>query len=417
MEKFTQEFLKKKQNNKNMQGKRILIGITGGIAAYKIAFLIRILKKSGAEVKCIMTPASSDFISPLVVSTLTENPVGIEFWNKDDGSWNNHVEYGLWADVFVIAPLTANSLSKMANGASDNLLLATYLSMKSKTIVAPAMDLDMYAHPTTKRNLIQLEKDGVLIIPAESGELASGLDGEGRMAEPETIGIHVQEYFDSLNDDTFKGKKVLITAGPTFESIDPVRFIGNHSSGKMGFALARKFLLLGAEVKLISGPTKLSISDPKLNLMNVSTAEEMLSAVKDHWSECDYGVFSAAVADYRPKDISKQKIKKSEDSMTVDFVKNPDILKWAGENKKKNQVLVGFALETNDVEVNARLKIKKKNLNFIVMNTLEDSGAGFGVDTNKISILDDHNNLEHFELKSKDDVAFDITSFLKKYIS
>ena len=400
-----------------MQGKRILIGITGGIAAYKIAFLIRILKKSGAEVKCIMTPASSDFISPLVVSTLSENPVGIEFWNKNDGSWNNHVEYGLWADVFVIAPLTANTLSKMANGACDNLLLATYLSMKSNTIVVPAMDLDMYAHPTTKRNIKQLENDGVLVIPAESGELASGLEGEGRMSEPETIGMYIQTYFDSSKDDTFKGRKILITAGPTYESIDPVRYIGNHSSGKMGYALARSFLSLGAEVKLVSGPTKLSITDPKLDLINVSTAEEMLSAVKEHWSTCDYGIFSAAVADYRPKNISNQKIKKSEDSITVDFIKNPDILKWAGDNKKTNQVLIGFALETNDLEVNARKKLEKKNLNFIVMNTLEDSGAGFGVDTNKISILDDNNNLEHFELKSKDDVSLDIALFLKKYIS
>lgn len=400
-----------------MQGKRILIGITGGIAAYKIAFLIRILKKSGAEVKCIMTPASSDFISPLVVSTLSENPVGIEFWNKNDGSWNNHVEYGLWADVFVIAPLTANTLSKMANGACDNLLLATYLSMKSNTIVVPAMDLDMYAHPTTKRNIKQLENDGVLVIPAESGELASGLEGEGRMSEPETIGMYIQTYFDSSKDDTFKGRKILITAGPTYESIDPVRYIGNHSSGKMGYALARSFLSLGAEVKLVSGPTKLSITDPKLDLINVSTAEEMLIAVKEHWSTCDYGIFSAAVADYRPKNISNQKIKKSEDSITVDFIKNPDILKWAGDNKKTNQVLIGFALETNDLEVNARKKLEKKNLNFIVMNTLEDSGAGFGVDTNKISILDDNNNLEHFELKSKDDVSLDIALFLKKYIS
>jgi len=399
-----------------MQGKRILLGITGGIAAYKIAFLIRLLKKSGAEVKCIMTPASSDFISPLVVSTLSENPVGIEFWNKEDGTWNNHVDYGLWADIFVIAPLTANTLSKMATGSCDNLLLATYLSMKSNTIVAPAMDLDMYAHPTTARNLTQLETDGVEIIPAEDGELASGLKGTGRMAEPETIFTKIEAFFDAKKDPKIKGKKVVITAGPTYENIDPVRFIGNHSSGKMGFAIAEKFLADGAEVVLVSGPTKLSLESPRLKLVRVHSADEMLAAVQTEWDSCDFGVFSAAVADYRPAEMADQKIKKSEDEMSIRLVKNPDILKWAGDNKK-NQVLVGFALETNDLERNARKKLEKKNLNFIVMNTLMDSGAGFGHDTNKISILDDHNNFKSFELKSKKEVAKDIVDYLKNYSS
>lgn len=397
-----------------MQGKRILLGITGGIAAYKIAFLIRLLKKSGAEVKCIMTPASSDFISPLVVSTLSGNPVGIEFWNKQDGSWNNHVEYGLWADLFVIAPLTANTLSKMASGSCDNLLLATFLSMKTKTIAAPAMDLDMYAHPTTARNLSQLEADGIALIPAEDGELASGLEGTGRMAEPETIFAHIEEYFESKKDPKIKGKKVIITAGPTYENIDPVRFIGNHSSGKMGFAIAEKFLADGAEVILVAGPTKLKLEDPNLTLIRVRSAEEMLAAVQKEWESCDFGVFSAAVADYRPADVASEKIKKSENEMTIRLIKNPDILLWAGENKTK-QVLIGFALETNDLELNAQKKLNKKNLNFIVMNTLMDSGAGFGYDTNKISILDDRNNFKSFELKSKKEVAKDIIDYLKNY--
>lgn len=393
-----------------MRNKRILIGITGGIAAYKIAFLIRSLKKSGAEVKCIMTPASCDFISPLVVATLSENPVGIEFWNKSDGTWNNHVDYGLWADVFVIAPATANSLAKMANGNCDNLLLATYLSMKSKTIVAPAMDLDMYAHPTTIRNINQLIDDGVLVIPAESGELASGLVGEGRMAEPETIAQFIDAFFNQ--NDSLKGQKVLVTAGPTYEAIDPVRFIGNHSSGKMGFALANELLLSGAEVVLVSGPTTQELKHPNLKIIQVTSADEMFNAVESHWSTMNAGIFSAAVADYKPVSVSKQKIKKASDELSLDLVKNKDILAWAGANKNSNQLLAGFALETNNLEENGRGKLQKKNLDFIVLNTLEDKGAGFKGDTNKVSILDVHNKLVSFELKSKADVAKDIVAFL-----
>ncbi len=393
-----------------MRNKRILIGITGGIAAYKIAFLIRSLKKSGAEVKCIMTPASCDFISPLVVATLSENPVGIEFWNKSDGTWNNHVDYGLWADVFVIAPATANSLAKMANGNCDNLLLATYLSMKSKTIVAPAMDLDMYAHPTTIRNLNQLIEDGVLVIPAENGELASGLIGEGRMAEPETIVQFIYSYFKQ--NDLLQGKKILITAGPTYEAIDPVRFIGNHSSGKMGFAIANELLLSGAEVVLISGPTTQQLEHLNLKTIHVTSADEMFEAVKSNWTSMDAGIFSAAVADYKPASVSQQKIKKSNEEPNLNLVKNQDILAWAGANKQKNQLLIGFALETNNLEENGRAKLIKKNLDFIVLNTLEDKGAGFKGDTNKVSILDVHNNLVSFELKSKSDVASDIVAYL-----
>jgi phosphopantothenoylcysteine decarboxylase/phosphopantothenate--cysteine ligase len=401
-----------------MQGKRILLGITGGIAAYKIAFLVRLLKKSGAEVKCILTPASSDFISPLVLATLSENPVGIEFWDKKTGVWTNHVEYGLWADVFLIAPLTANSLAKLANGSCDNLLLATYLSMKGQTIVAPAMDLDMYAHPATKRNLEQLYKDNVRVIPAESGQLASGLEGEGRMAEPETIFAALQEFFSTHSDALqLQGKKILITAGPTYEAIDPVRFIGNYSSGKMGFEIAKDCLRKGAVVVLVCGPTKEVLSHPNVTLMPVQSAEEMLEIVQSEWNNCDYGIFSAAVADYRPKDKISQKIKKSGDSLTLELVKNPDILAWAGENKQESQILVGFALETNNLLENSKDKLKRKNLNLIVMNTLEDKGAGFAGDTNKISILDNHNNFTSFELKSKSEVATDIVEYMINYNS
>ena len=399
-----------------MQGKRILLGITGGIAAYKIAFLIRILKKRGAEVKCIMTPASSDFISPLVVATLSENPVGIEFWDKKTGVWTNHVDYGLWADVFVVAPLTANTLAKMAAGVCDNLFLATYLSMKCPTIVAPAMDLDMYAHPTTHRNLDQLIRDGVTIIPAESGQLASGLEGEGRMAEPETIVEAIDRFFNKTEaTKALNGQKVLITAGPTYEAIDPVRFIGNHSSGKMGFALAQACLNQGAEVVLISGPTQETLSHPNLTCISIVSAEELFAQVKEFWETCSIGIFSAAVADYRPEVKVDQKIKKSEEHVQLTLVKNPDVLSWAGSVKNETQLLIGFALETSNLLENATNKLNRKNLDIIVMNTLEDKGAGFGHATNKIALLDAHNNFTKFELKSKFAVAKDIVSYLINY--
>lgn len=399
-----------------MRNKRILLGITGGIAAYKIASLIRLLIKEGAEVKCIMTPASCDFISPLVVSTLSKNPVGVEFWNKKDGTWNNHVEYGLWADLFVIAPCTANTLSKMATGSCDNLLLATYLSMKGKTMIAPAMDLDMFAHPTTKRNLEVLKHDGVIVLPTESGELASGLIGEGRMLEPEGILEKVKFFFQSNTPQDLVGKKVLMTVGPTYEAIDPVRFIGNHSSGKMGYAIAEELLLRGADVILISGPTKLSLEHPNLTVLKVNSAMEMMTKVEEEWQNSDHGIFAAAVADYRPKTAADKKIKReSAGDISIELVQNPDILKWAGTQKKENQVLVGFALETNDAENHAKAKLEKKNLDFIVLNSLSDKGAGFAVDTNKISIMDRHNNLTKFELKSKTDVARDIVDYLINY--
>jgi phosphopantothenoylcysteine decarboxylase/phosphopantothenate--cysteine ligase len=399
-----------------MRGKRILLGITGGIAAYKIAFLIRLLKKSGAEVKCIMTPASSDFISPVVVSTLSENPVGIEFWDKNDGTWNNHVEYGLWADLFIIAPLTANTLSKIANGSCDNLLLATYLSMRAKTLVAPAMDLDMYAHATTQRNLKQLENDGVHVIPAESGALASGLEGEGRMAEPEIILASIEYHLNRAFEAILDRRSVLITAGPTFEALDPVRFIGNHSSGKMGYRIADELSSMGAEVILISGPTQQKVRNRDIEVIQVSTADQMFKEVQKLWPMSDFGIFSAAVADYKPKEQEIKKIKKNKEELSIDLVRNPDILKWAGDHKSNQQTLVGFALETNDLLENGRKKLISKNLDFIVLNTLQDKGAGFGVDTNKISILDSHNNLEEFELKPKAEVAKDIVSYLKTYL-
>ncbi len=399
-----------------MRGKRILLGITGGIAAYKIAFLIRLLKKSGAEVKCIMTPASSDFISPVVVSTLSENPVGIEFWDKNDETWNNHVEYGLWADLFIIAPLTANTLSKMANGSCDNLLLATYLSMRAKTLVAPAMDLDMYAHATTQRNLKQLENDGVHVIPAESGALASGLEGEGRMAEPEIILASIEYHLNRAFEAILDRRSVLITAGPTFEALDPVRFIGNHSSGKMGYRIADELSSMGAEVILISGPTQQKVRNRDIEVIQVSTADQMFKEVQKLWPMSDFGIFSAAVADYKPKEQEIKKIKKNKEELSIDLVRNPDILKWAGDHKSNQQTLVGFALETNDLLENGRKKLISKNLDFIVLNTLQDKGAGFGVDTNKISILDSHNNLEEFELKPKAEVAKDIVSYLKTYL-
>ncbi len=396
-----------------MQNKRILLGITGGIAAYKIAFLIRLLKKEGAEVKCIMTPASCDFISPLVVATLSDNPVGIEFWNKADGSWTNHVEYGLWADLFVVAPATANTLAKMANGSCDNLLLATYLSNKSKTMIAPAMDLDMYAHPTTKRNLDQLQQDGVKIIPAEAGFLASGLEGEGRLAEPETILNAIKQELTAT--DELLGKTILVTAGPTYEAIDPVRFIGNHSSGKMGFSIAETLANKGAKVILISGPTNLTTSNPSIELEKIVSAKELLERVQTHWSTVDGGIFSAAVADYRPKDIEQQKIKKKEEELTLHLIKNPDILKWAGENKSDKQTLVGFALETTDSLTFGKEKLNKKNLDFIVINSPISGKTGFGSETNEVTILDRNNKMTNFELKSKSHVAEDIVNYYINY--
>ena len=392
---------------------RIIIGISGGIAAYKIPFLIRLLKKSGAEVKCILTPSAVDFISPIVVSALSNEPVGIDFWNKETGEWNNHVAYGEWADLLVIAPATANTIAKMATGACDNLLLATYLSMRNKTLVVPAMDLDMYKHPSFLRNIEQLTKDGVTILPASEGELASGLFGQGRMEEPEIILRKIQEILKTKTP--LLGKTVLITAGPTHEAIDPVRFIGNSSSGKMGFALAETAISLGAKVVLISGPTNCTLTHDALEIIHVTTADEMLAEVKSKWEACSMGIFSAAVADYKPAKASDTKIKKVDDVLHIELVKNPDIVSWASDNKKENQLTIGFALETNNEKENALEKLSKKNMNIIILNSLNEKGAGFEKDTNKITIFDSKGDTKIFDLKHKKSVAIDIFDYIIEY--
>ena len=399
-----------------MYGKRILLGISGGIAAYKIAYLIRLLKNQGAEVKCVMTPSASDFISPLVVSTLSENPVAIEFWNKESGLWTNHVELALWADLYIIAPATANTIAKMANGICDNLLLACYYSSKSKTIVAPAMDLDMYQHPTFKRNLQQLISDNVLVIPATNGSLASGLEGEGRMEEPENILRFIQINFPFSAIELSSKKKILITAGPSYEAIDPVRFIGNHSSGKMGFALAEICLAKAWEVTLICGPTNLDLAHPNLTIIPVFSAEEMLLAVQENWKNADIGIFSAAVSDYRPEKIESQKIKKTEKTINLQLLKNPDIISWASENRGAKQFVVGFALETNNALEFALNKLESKKMDMIVLNSMEDKDAGFKKETNKITILDKNKVKYAFPAKSKREVANDIIDTILKLI-
>ena len=399
-----------------MYGKRILLGISGGIAAYKIAYLIRLLKNLGAEVKCVMTPSASDFISPLVVSTLSQNPVSIEFWNKESGLWTNHVELALWADLYIIAPATANTIAKMANGICDNLLLACYYSSKSKTIIAPAMDLDMYQHPTFKRNLKQLISDNVLVIPATNGSLASGLEGEGRMEEPENILRFIQINFPFSAKELSSKKKILITAGPSYEAIDPVRFIGNHSSGKMGFALAEICLAKAWEVTLICGPTNLDLVHPNLNIIPVFSAEEMLLAVQENWKNADIGIFSAAVSDYRPEKLESQKIKKTEKTINLQLLKNPDIISWASENRGAKQFVVGFALETNNALEFALNKLESKKMDMIVLNSMEDEEAGFKKETNKITILDKNKGKFSFPAKSKREVASDIIDAILKLI-
>lgn len=392
-----------------LSGKNVLLGITGGIAAYKTTFLVRLLIKAGASVKIVMTQSSSSFVSPLTLSTLSKNPVLLDFVNESDGSlsWNNHVELGLWADVFLIAPATANTLSKMANGTCDNLLLATYLSAKCPVYFAPAMDLDMYKHESTKTSLDKLQSFDNIMIPAESGELASGLVGEGRMAEPENITSFLQKHL--AEGLPLSGKKVLITAGPTHEAIDPVRFLGNRSSGTMGFELAKRAADLGASVFLISGPTNLFIEHFGVKLVKVTSAEEMFKTVHNYYSQMDIAISAAAVADYRPKSISEQKIKKQGDGLQIDLVRTKDILLSMGE-QKRNQFLVGFALETENEVENAKSKLQRKNLDAIVLNSLQDKGAGFGGSTNKITFIDKNSSVKAFELKTKAEVASDIWS-------
>ncbi len=396
-----------------LSGKNVLLGVTAGIAAYKTAFLVRLLIKAGAKVQVVMTPASKDFVTPLTLSTLSKNPVHSTFYDREEENekWNNHVDLALWADMFLIAPTTANTLSKMANGLCDNLLLAVYLSAKCKVYFAPAMDLDMYKHKSTKQNIEKLKGFGNVFIPPASGELASGLEGEGRMAEPDDIIKFIEN--DIISKLPLRGTSVLITAGPTFEAIDPVRFIGNHSSGKMGYALADRAANLGAQVVLISGPSHEELKNTSIQIVAVTNAEEMYLACQSYFSDSDIAIFSAAVADYTPSKVASQKIKKKDASLSIELKPTKDILATMG-GIKKDQFLVGFALETNDGIRNAKSKLKKKNLDLIVLNTLQDKGAGFKTDTNKVTLIDKNEKITTFELKSKTEVAKDIFDEITK---
>ena len=391
-----------------MKGKKIILAVTGSIAAYKAAFLTRLLIKAGAEVQVLMTDAAKHFITPLTLSTLSKKPVFTEIISEE--SWNSHVELGLWADAMVVAPCTATTLAKLANGMSDNIVTATYLSARCPIFIAPAMDLDMWKHPATVRNLDLLRGYGCHLIPVGHGELASGLVGDGRMAEPEEIILFLNNYFNKKED--LKGKKILVTAGPTYEALDPVRFIGNRSSGKMGVAIADELAERGAEVILVLGPSKLQAEHPSVLTLKVESAQQMYDAATAHFSECHAAILAAAVADYRPKHVSDIKIKKKEGDMTIELEKTLDIAAALGTRKQAHQKLVGFALETNREMENALSKLKRKNLDFIVLNSLRDAGAGFSHNTNKISIIFSKNNVKEFDLKNKDDVAKDIVNEL-----
>jgi phosphopantothenoylcysteine decarboxylase/phosphopantothenate--cysteine ligase len=391
-----------------LKDKKILIGITGSIAAYKTIFLIRLLIKAGAEVKVMLTPAAKDFVTPLTLSTLSKNPVLTDLF--DEESWSNHVMLGRWADIMLIAPLSCNTLAKMANGQCDNLLLATYLSATCPVIVAPAMDEDMWHHKSTRDNLKRIESFGNKIIPVEKGELASGLVGDGRMAEPEQIIQFITDNF--FLPKALNGKKALVTAGPTYEAIDPVRFIGNHSSGKMGIALAKELEKRGAEVTLILGPSSVDFVANGIKLVKVQSADEMYNACMKVFGETDLAIMSAAVADYTPVEKASEKIKKKEDSFTIQLTKTKDILKSLGEKKKNGQVLVGFALETQNEKEYAIDKLNRKNADWIVMNSLKDAGAGFGHDTNKITLFGKNGEELKFETKTKTEVAKDIVDTL-----
>ena len=390
-----------------LQGKKILLGVTGSIAAYKSAQIIRLLVKEGAEVKVIMTPLAKEFITPLTLATLAKNPILIDFFDPTNGNWNSHVDLGLWADLFLIAPATANTMAKMANGIADNLLLTSYLSARAPVFIAPAMDLDMFSHPATQSNINKLKELGCYIIEPASGELASGLEGKGRMEEPEKIVECINDYF---TPKTLKGKKIMITAGPTYENIDPVRFIGNYSTGKMGFALAEACAMGGAEVTLIAGPVQLKTVNSRITRVDVTSADEMYTEAIERFPLVDGAILSAAVADFKPVHQSENKLKRGKDNLIVEFVPNPDIARALGEMKSDNQFLVGFALETNDEEVNARGKMERKNFDLIVLNSLNDEHAGFGYDTNKITILDRNGYKREYELKSKTEVARDIVA-------
>ena len=389
-----------------MQGKHILIGVTGGIAAYKTAYLIRDLVKRGAEVKVIMTEKAKAFITPLTLATLSKNPILVDFFDPTNGAWNSHVSLGLWADAYIIAPATANTIAKMAHGIADNLLTTAYLSARCPIFVAPAMDLDMYAHPTTQENISYLKGKGVNIIDAGSGFLASGLEGKGRMAEPEEISNFVADYFSASKD--LAGKKVLITAGPTYEKIDPVRFIGNHSTGKMGYALAEECAARGAKVSLVSGPVQIKAKHPNINTISVTSAEEMYNAANAEFEDSNICILCAAVADFKPETQADEKIKREKDDLIIRLKPTQDIAASLGTKKREDQIMVGFALETNNEAENAQGKLVRKNLDFIVLNSLKDANACFGYDTNKITIIEKDGTTKAFELKSKTEVAKDI---------
>jgi phosphopantothenoylcysteine decarboxylase/phosphopantothenate--cysteine ligase len=389
-----------------LKGKKIILGITGSIAAYKAAFLTRLLIRQGAEVKIVITPCGKEFITPVTLATLSKNTVLCDFFSHDDGAWNSHVDLGIWADVMLIAPASANTIAKMANGIADNLLLTTYLSAKCPVVVAPAMDLDMFRHPATAKNLVTLQSFGNFIIEPTSGELASGLDGKGRMEEPEEITSWLIEFFKKKS--RFSGKKILITAGPTFEKIDPVRFIGNHSSGKMGYALAKTFADQGAYVNLVSGPVSIGLPNPAVKIHPVVSADDMNQAASTLFPDMDIAIFAAAVADYKPSSQSESKIKRSGNDLLLNLIPNEDIAAKLGRLRSENQILVGFALESDDAVNNASRKLADKNLDLIVLNRINDPGAGFNVDTNRILIIGKDNIHKNFELKSKDNVAKDI---------
>lgn len=389
-----------------LKGKKILLGITGSIAAYKSAMLVRLLVKQEAEVKVLLTPSARDFVTPLTLATLSRQPVLSEFQESNTGTWHNHVALGLWADAFVVAPASANTLAKMANGLCDNLLLATYLSARCPVFVAPAMDLDMLAHPATQKNLATLQAHGHFLIKTNTGELASGLTGDGRMAEPEEIVTFLQRHFDVKKKLT--GKRALVTAGPTYEALDPVRFIGNHSSGKMGFALAEALANEGAAVDLVTGPTAQHLSHPAVTVHPVVSADDMYAVCRNLFPTADITVLSAAVADYKPAVRAEQKIKKTGDSLTLELVRTPDIAASLGKEKRKDQILVGFALETEQEVANARKKRESKNFDFIVLNSMNDAGAGFGGNTNKIQIIGRDGEVVAYPVKPKHEVARDI---------
>ncbi len=389
-----------------LENKKIVLGITGSIAAYKACVLARLLIKKGAEVQVVMTPSAKEFITPLTLATLTQKPVVSEFFDRRDGSWHSHVSLGLWADAMLVAPASASTIGKMANGIADNMLVTTYLSMKAPVFVAPAMDLDMYAHPTTQANLKKLASYGNHIIEPGTGFLASKLEGKGRMEEPEKIVEALEQFFAS--QQKLAGKKVLITAGPTYEKIDPVRFIGNYSSGKMGFALAETCAEQGAEVTLVSGPVMLQTNHPNIHRIDVESANEMYEAATKHFPKADITILCAAVADFTPKSTADKKIKRKGDDLTIMLQPTQDIAAALGATKKKKQVLVGFALETDNELNNAKDKMKRKNFDFIVLNSLQDKGAGFRVDTNKVTIIDKHNGITAYDTKSKKEVAKDI---------